>query len=73
MATTDGGFSSVCVEKACQKHPISTEQVERVVENVEKAIREISEKERKFFSYSAKNYVNLKDKHLEDLRSQGLI
>lgn len=38
-----------------------------------KQVREISEKERKFFSYSAKNYVNLKDKHLEDLRSQGLI
>ncbi len=33
------------VEKACQKRPISTEQVERMVENVEKAMREISEKE----------------------------
>ena len=38
-----------------------------------KQVREISEKEQKFFSYSAKNYVNLKDKHLEDLGSQGLM
>lgn len=38
-----------------------------------KKARELSEKERKFFSYSAKNYVNLKDKHLQDLRAQGLI
>lgn len=33
------------IEKACQKRPISTEQVERIVENIEKQIREISEKE----------------------------
>jgi len=33
------------VEKACQKRPISTEQIERIVENIEKRLREISEKE----------------------------
>ncbi|KZZ57078.1 gamma carbonic anhydrase family protein [Oleiphilus sp. HI0125] len=38
-----------------------------------KKVREISEKERKFFTYSANNYVNLKNKHLDDLKSQKLI
>jgi transcriptional repressor NrdR len=33
------------IEKACQKRPISTEQVERIVENIERSMREISEKE----------------------------
>lgn len=33
------------IEKACQKRPISTEQVERIVENIEKSIMEISGKE----------------------------
>ena len=33
------------IEKACQKRPIPTEQVERIIENVEKSIRELSEKE----------------------------
>lgn len=35
--------------------------------------RAISEKEKQFFTYSANNYVNLKDKHLADLKAQGLI
>jgi carbonic anhydrase/acetyltransferase-like protein (isoleucine patch superfamily) len=38
-----------------------------------KQARAISEKEREFFTYSAKNYVNLKDKHLDDLKAQGLL
>jgi carbonic anhydrase/acetyltransferase-like protein (isoleucine patch superfamily) len=29
-------------------------------------VREISDKERRFFSYSAGNYVRLKDKHLAE-------
>ena len=33
------------IEKACQKRPISTEQVERIIENIERSIRDISEKE----------------------------
>ncbi|MFT6631414.1 MAG: transcriptional repressor NrdR [Bacteriovoracaceae bacterium] len=33
------------IEKACQKRPISTEQVERIVENIEKSILDISAKE----------------------------
>lgn len=33
------------IEKACQKRPISTDQVERVVENIEKDILEMSSKE----------------------------
>lgn len=33
------------IEKACQKRPISTEQIERVVENIRKSILEISSKE----------------------------
>lgn len=33
------------IEKACQKRPISTEQIERVVENIGKSILEISSKE----------------------------
>ncbi len=33
------------IEKACQKRPISTEQVERIVENIEKSIMDISVKE----------------------------
>ncbi|MBT4790416.1 MAG: transcriptional repressor NrdR [Halobacteriovoraceae bacterium] len=33
------------IEKACQKRPVSTEQVERVVENIEKCILDISSKE----------------------------
>jgi len=38
-----------------------------------KQARPISEKEQRFFTYSAKNYVNLKDKHLADLKEQGLL
>lgn len=38
-----------------------------------KQVRAISDKERKFFSYSAQNYVNLKNKHIDDLRAQGLL
>lgn len=33
------------IEKACQKRPISTDQLERVVENVEKSILDLSTKE----------------------------
>lgn len=33
------------IEKACQKRPISTEQIERVVENIGKSVLEISSKE----------------------------
>ncbi len=33
------------ISKACQKRPISTQQIDRIVENIEKNIREISEKE----------------------------
>lgn len=33
------------IEKACQKRPISTDQVERIVENLEKSILEVSHKE----------------------------
>ena len=33
------------IEKACQKRPIPTEQVERIIENIEKSIIELSEKE----------------------------
>jgi carbonic anhydrase/acetyltransferase-like protein (isoleucine patch superfamily) len=38
-----------------------------------KQARPISDKERNFFTYSAKNYVNLKNKHLDDLKEQGLL
>ena len=34
--------------------------------NPAKQARPISEKERKFFTYSAGNYVRLKDKHLDE-------
>ena len=33
------------IQKACQKRPISTEQVDRIVENIEKGIRDVSTKE----------------------------
>ena len=33
------------ISKSCQKRPISTDQVERIIENIERSIREISEKE----------------------------
>lgn len=33
------------IEKACQKRPVSTEQIDRIVENLEKSILEISDKE----------------------------
>ena len=33
------------IEKACQKRPISTDQVDRIVENIEKSIRDVSAKE----------------------------
>lgn len=33
------------IEKACQKRPIPTGQIERVIENIEKDILEVSEKE----------------------------
>jgi carbonic anhydrase/acetyltransferase-like protein (isoleucine patch superfamily) len=37
-----------------------------------KQARQISDKEREFFRYSANNYVKLKDKHLADINEQGL-
>jgi len=33
------------IEKSCQKRPISTEQVERIVENIEKKVLDLSVKE----------------------------
>jgi len=36
---------TVGLSKACQKRPISTEQLERVLDNIEKNILEISDKE----------------------------
>lgn len=33
------------VQKSCQKRPISVEQIERIVENIEKKIVELTEKE----------------------------
>lgn len=33
------------LEKACQKRPISTDQIERLIENLEKNVLEINEKE----------------------------
>ncbi|MFT6028959.1 MAG: carbonic anhydrase/acetyltransferase-like protein (isoleucine patch superfamily) [Oleiphilaceae bacterium] len=38
-----------------------------------KQARPLSDKEKTFFSYTAKNYVYLKDKHIADLKQQGLI
>jgi len=38
-----------------------------------KQARPISDKERAFFTYSAQNYVKLKNQHIEDLHSQGLL
>jgi carbonic anhydrase/acetyltransferase-like protein (isoleucine patch superfamily) len=38
-----------------------------------KQARPISEKERSFFTYSAKNYADLSQKHKADLTMQGLI
>jgi len=37
-----------------------------------KQARPLSDKEKSFFSYTANNYVNLKNKHIEDLKQQGL-
>ena len=37
------------IEKACQKRPISTDQVERIVENIEKTILDLSAKEVKTY------------------------
>lgn len=38
-----------------------------------KQVRPLSDKEASFFSYTANNYVALKDKHIADLQKQGLI
>ncbi len=35
--------------------------------------RPLSDKEKSFFTYTASNYVSLKDKHIADLQKQGLI
>ncbi len=34
--------------------------------------REISDKEREFFAYTAANYVKLKDQHIEDFKQRGI-
>ena len=38
-----------------------------------KQARPLTEKEKSFFSYTAANYVKLKDKHIADLQQQGLL
>lgn len=50
------------LEKACQKRPISTDQVDRMVENLEKNILEISDKE-----VSTKDIGNLMMMYLRNL------
>lgn len=50
------------IKKSCQKRPISTEQIERVIENIEKNIREISDKE-----ISSKDLGNLVTMYLRNL------
>ncbi|MBC75381.1 MAG: transcriptional regulator NrdR [Halobacteriovoraceae bacterium] len=50
------------LDKACQKRPISTDQIERVVENLEKNILEISDKE-----VTTKEIGNLVMKYLRNL------
>lgn len=50
------------IQKACQKRPISTEQVERIIENIERSMREISEKE-----VSTKQIGNLVMMYLRNL------
>jgi len=37
-----------------------------------KQTRPLSEKEKSFFTYTASNYVKLKNQHIEDLVSQGI-
>lgn len=50
------------LDKACQKRPISTDQVDRVIENIEKNILEISDKE-----VSTMEIGNLLMKYLRNL------
>lgn len=50
------------LDKACQKRPISTDQVDRMVENLEKNILEISDKE-----VSTKDIGNLMMMYLRNL------
>lgn len=50
------------LEKSCQKRPISTDQVDRMVENLEKNILEISDKE-----VSTKDIGNLMMMYLRNL------
>lgn len=38
-----------------------------------KQIRPLTDKERQFFTYSAANYVKLKDQHQKDLEEKGLL
>ena len=38
-----------------------------------KQARPLTDKEKSFFSYTAANYVKLKDKHIADLQQQGLL
>lgn len=51
------------IEKACQKRPISTTQIERIIQNVERAIMDISNKEVK--SHEIGGLVMLYLKHLD--------
>jgi transcriptional repressor NrdR len=50
------------LEKACQKTPVSTEQIERVVDNIAKSILEVSDKE-----INSKQIGNLVMQYLRNL------
>lgn len=50
------------IKKACQKLPISTDQINRMIDNIEKTIFEISEKE-----ISSKEIGNIVMAHLKNL------
>lgn len=50
------------ISKACQKRPVSTEQIERVIDNIEKNILEISDKE-----ISSKDIGNMVSMYLRNL------
>lgn len=50
------------ITKACQKRPVSTEQIERAIDNIEKNILEISDKE-----VSSKDIGNMVSMYLRNL------
>lgn len=50
------------ISKACQKRPVSIEQIERVIDNIEKNILEISDKE-----ISSKDIGNMVSMYLRNL------